>query len=445
MHGQSGSNAIGVQLSALDFYGPQTGHYLFQQSAKSKRLFWDPALQFNYLKAVSTHLQLKFAGSLSSLLMPSVQNDSAYILSKVQPVAGKSQLGFVAVDAGAEFSFLSRGKFICTPLATAGAGYYFHKLNNGVSVHAGLGLNCRISENLSVIINSDYHYSLSNRYQTYLQHSIGLSYTAGKNHPKEAGEKKKRKGPKKQKPVVAEKITTAEKPVEDTDNDGIADDQDNCITEPGRKETFGCPDRDKDGVADKQDLCPDVRGSKSARGCPDADNDGVTDEKDQCPDLYGKGSDGCPVEEIAEIKSPVLPDSVLAENNLKAEEPSDLKEIAAKVKDAAAQILFNSGTAYIHPSSYYALDTIVRVLKNDPLWHVDIEGHTDNTGGEKQNLLLSQQRADACKEYLIRAGISENRISAIGYGDLNPIADNSSEEGRKINRRTEFLLFKPGP
>jgi outer membrane protein OmpA-like peptidoglycan-associated protein len=151
------------------------------------------------------------------------------------------------------------------------------------------------------------------------------------------------------------------------------------------------------------------------------------------------------VEEIAEIKSPVLPDSVLAENNLKAEEPSDLKEIAAKVKDAAAQILFNSGTAYIHPSSYYALDTIVRVLKNDPLWHVDIEGHTDNTGGEKQNLLLSQQRADACKEYLIRAGISENRISAIGYGDLNPIADNSSEEGRKINRRTEFLLFKPGP
>jgi outer membrane protein OmpA-like peptidoglycan-associated protein len=71
---------------------------------------------------------------------------------------------------------------------------------------------------------------------------------------------------------------------------------------------------------------------------------------------------------------------------------------------------------------------------------VDIEGHTDNIGKADDNLQLSQNRADACKQYLVKKGIEESRISSVGYGDMRPIADNATEEGRAKNRRTEFNI-----
>ncbi|HNB82108.1 MAG TPA: OmpA family protein, partial [Chitinophagaceae bacterium] len=72
---------------------------------------------------------------------------------------------------------------------------------------------------------------------------------------------------------------------------------------------------------------------------------------------------------------------------------------------------------------------------------VGIEGHTDNAGLPDDNLQLSQERADACKAYLVKKGVQEDRISSVGYGDLKPVQSNETEAGRAANRRTEFHLI----
>ncbi len=86
--------------------------------------------------------------------------------------------------------------------------------------------------------------------------------------------------------------------IEDTDNDGVADEKDECPTIPGNAHNRGCPgraDSDKDGIADEVDLCPGVAGSYIHGGCPDTDGDGVADIDDECPTLYGAlHFQGCP-------------------------------------------------------------------------------------------------------------------------------------------------------
>ena len=72
-----------------------------------------------------------------------------------------------------------------------------------------------------------------------------------------------------------------------------------------------------------------------------------------------------------------------------------------------------------------------------------IEGHTDSTGGEDFNIVLSEKRAQAVKEYLVMRGISADRITTVGAGPSRPIADNSTKEGRAMNRRVEIVLPTP--
>ena len=71
-----------------------------------------------------------------------------------------------------------------------------------------------------------------------------------------------------------------------------------------------------------------------------------------------------------------------------------------------------------------------------------LAGHTDNQGDQKLNLNLSEQRVMSVKQYLVTKGISEKRISGKGYGSSKPIADNSKEETRRLNRRVEFTITK---
>jgi outer membrane protein OmpA-like peptidoglycan-associated protein len=71
---------------------------------------------------------------------------------------------------------------------------------------------------------------------------------------------------------------------------------------------------------------------------------------------------------------------------------------------------------------------------------LEVRGHTDSTGGEKINQKLSERRADSVVEYMIKKGISPERLRAVGMGMSQPIADNKTAEGRKKNRRTEFFV-----
>lgn len=92
------------------------------------------------------------------------------------------------------------------------------------------------------------------------------------------------------------------------------------------------------------------------------------------------------------------------------------------------------------PGSETALSQIAKVLQENPKLELIIEGHTDNVGGAQFNLELSRKRAEAVKRWLVdKVGISEVRLTTVGYGLSRPIADNSTEEGRAKNRRVELV------
>lgn len=79
-------------------------------------------------------------------------------------------------------------------------------------------------------------------------------------------------------------------------------------------------------------------------------------------------------------------------------------------------------------------------MKTNPLWHMEIAGHTDNIGDPRLNLALSENRAKVIANYLVRKGIDDNRITTKGYGGTHPIADNTIESERQKNRRVEITI-----
>jgi OOP family OmpA-OmpF porin len=207
-------------------------------------------------------------------------------------------------------------------------------------------------------------------------------------------------------------------PVPDTDHDGIDDDHDSCRTVPGLAANHGCPivDTDNDGIDDEHDFCKTVAGVAKYHGCPipDTDGDGINDEVDKCPNEPGTAENqGCPV-----IK----------------------KQITEKVNYSAKHVMFQSSSKKLTKSSYTALNTLVATLKSHPELHLTIEGHTDNTGGAEHNLLLSEKRANVVRSYLVKKGISPDRLTATGYGQERPIGDNKTYKGKAANRRVEFKL-----
>ncbi len=105
-------------------------------------------------------------------------------------------------------------------------------------------------------------------------------------------------------------------------------------------------------------------------------------------------------------------------------------------------VLFDTGLATLKASSDKALNDLVAVMKLKNALVIEIAGHTDNTGTAAVNLKLSQDRADAVRNYLIKKGISAKRVTAKGYGDTQPVADNTTEAGKAKNRRTEVRIIK---
>lgn len=102
---------------------------------------------------------------------------------------------------------------------------------------------------------------------------------------------------------------------------------------------------------------------------------------------------------------------------------------------------FDFGKASLRPESYKELQELLDFLKNKEDVKIEIGGHTDNIGKDADNLKLSQQRADAIRSYLVKKGITAGRVIAKGYGASHPIADNETEEGTQLNRRTEIKLL----
>ena len=227
----------------------------------------------------------------------------------------------------------------------------------------------------------------------------------------------------------------------DADGDGIQDKLDACPNQAGDAKFNGCPDTDGDGVSDKDDACPTTAGLAAFGGCPDTDGDGVEDRNDKCPTLAGAiAGEGCPDTDGDGVFNNIdkCPDVSGAVANKGC--PEIKKEVIQKIALAAKGINFETGKAVITASSFKSLDDLVTLLNSYPGASVEIQGHTDNNGTPESNKTLSQDRANAVKRYLSAGGVSEVRMTAIGYGQELPLADNKTEAGKTKNRRVDFKL-----
>lgn len=211
----------------------------------------------------------------------------------------------------------------------------------------------------------------------------------------------------------------------DTDGDGVPDGKDRCPDTPrgARVDADGCPiDSDGDGVYDGIDTCPDTpKGCKvDAKGCPlDSDGDGVIDCSDKCPGTprgVKVDADGCPP------KAAVFPENK--------------KELILE------GVHFETDKWDITPGSMETLDRVAASLKDWPDVRVELQGHTDSSGGAAHNLQLSEKRANAVRDYLISKGVAESQVTAKGYGETQPIADNTTKEGKAQNRRTAMVKIE---
>ena len=177
-------------------------------------------------------------------------------------------------------------------------------------------------------------------------------------------------------------------------------------------------DEDKDGVIDSKDQCAHTPAGAPVDtvGCPlDTDADGVPDYQDKCPNtLPGVEIDkkGCPLN--------------------KKEDLEQLKK----------GIQFQTGSAKLTKASYKTLDDIIALMKKIKVAHLEVQGHTDNTGSAETNKKLSQARAQAVVDYFLQKGIEEDRVRAVGFGPDKPIADNKTKKGRAQNRRVELVPFQ---
>lgn len=105
-------------------------------------------------------------------------------------------------------------------------------------------------------------------------------------------------------------------------------------------------------------------------------------------------------------------------------------------------VTFETGSSVVKSSSYTSLDQLVELMKIKSAMEIEISGHTDNVGDAAKNQRLSEKRANSVRDYLIKKGISADRVRAVGHGQDRPIASNETTIGRQENRRTEVRILK---
>ena len=217
----------------------------------------------------------------------------------------------------------------------------------------------------------------------------------------------------------------------DTDGDGLSDYDEifKYHTDPLKMDTDG------DGISDGDEVLKYHTDPLKV----DTDGDGLSDYDEifkYHTDPLKFDTDGGGVGDGDEIKNKTNP----------LDSSDDIKKEEIKVEVGKAIVLngiiFESGKADIRAESDSVLEKAYNTLKQNLGIVVEIQGYTDNSGNKKKNNKLSLDRAESIKDYLVKKGITAERVLTKGFGSENPIASNSTKEGRQQNRRIEFFRVK---
>lgn len=286
------------------------------------------------------------------------------------------------------------------PYVATGAGHTdFDEIGGGVDgetrLNFGGGIRYNVSDVVSLRGDVREYYSLDKEHFDTLA-TVGISFAFGFG----GGE-----------PEPAEP--------QDADNDGVNDERDQCPNTPAgaQVDANGCElDSDNDGVANSRDDCPNTPAGAevNSRGCElDSDNDGVVNSKDQCPGTQA----GVEVDERG------------------------CEGVTERIETFTLEVQFPFNSDTIGDKYDSELSRVADFLKEHPETTVEVAGHTDSVGPAEYNQQLSQRRAQSVADRLTDVlGVDPERVSATGYGESQPVADNSTEAGRADNRRVEARI-----
>jgi outer membrane protein OmpA-like peptidoglycan-associated protein len=290
---------------------------------------------------------------------------------------------------------------------------------SSIYLSAQFGIKYRLNKRVDIEIRPSWYFNyedhldatISNKqnWETFFVTHVGIAIKLGKKKVFTIwGDEEKDKGEKFE--------------IVDTDDDGVIDQLDKDPDTPVGVMVYGdgTPvDSDQDTVPDYIDKCPFVKGRVDNDGCPfigDKDRDGIPDREDKCPEVKGlEIYQGCP-----------------DANSLRVTE-------LVTVMSYSKNIYFNTGSNSIRSGFYYTmLDDVADIMLKNKDVTFSVHGFTDDVGPEEYNLKLSERRANEARKYLIERGVEPDRVTAKGFGELNPMYGNDTTQGKQLNRRVEI-------
>jgi len=374
-----------------------------------------PSVGVQLFKGLSPRIDGVVNVDLASLKYP-------YYVSYGQPKATSNGV-YAALDTRVHLKLASDDKSL-VPYGILGIGLAKDAANFTAYAPMGLGLQFKAKQGSFLHVFSTYNAEASKLTKMHMNYGISYSF------PLKLKEKK----------AIALPVAPIQA---DQDDDGVANELDECPEKSGLLKYKGCPvpDEDGDGINDENDLCPTIEGSIKYKGCPvpDTDKDGIPDDQDKCPTLAGLARyNGCAIPDSdkdgindEEDQCPSIPG--IAGNN-------GCEDLQPIINTIATALKFEIGQATIAAKSLQGLDTVVKLMLQYTNTTLLITGHTDNTGSRKINDRLSISRAKKVQAYLVKKGLPINRTTLLGMADTAPIADNTTKKGRAQNRRVDLVI-----